>query len=145
MNTKHSSYRSLLGASLAALGLCLCLSAAAQQGSSAQPIAISTPISESAAAAQKSFATAKEAARALLAGAEANDVAALVLLFGRGGQEIVTSGDPVQDRNHRSQFVTSAKKSLKLEHDPNHPNRVSILLGEDDYPFAVPIIRTNGR
>jgi len=57
----------------------------------------------------------------------------------------VTSGDPVQDRNHRSQFVTSAKKSLKLEHDPNNPNRVRILLGKDDYPFAVPMIRTNGK
>jgi hypothetical protein len=145
MNTKHSSSRSLLGASLTALGLCLCLSAAAQQGSSALPNVTSTPTSESSAVAQKSFATAREAARALLAAAEADDVAALLLLFGRGGQEIVTSGDPVQDRNHRSQFVTSAKKSLKLEHDPNNPNRVRILLGKDDYPFAVPIIRTNGR
>lgn len=146
MNMKDSSLQNSLVASVTALGLCLCLSAisAAQQTSSASPVT-STPISESSAVAQKSFATAREAARALLAAAETDDVAALLLLFGEGGQEIVTSGDPVQDRNHRSRFVTSAKKSLKLEHDPNNPNRVRILLGKDDYPFAVPITRTNGR
>ena len=146
MNTKQTSSQTLLAASLTALGLCLWLSAdsSAQQTSSASPIT-STPISESSAVAQKSFATAKEAARALLAAAEADDVAALLLLFGPGGQEIVASGDPVQDRNHRSQFVTNAKKSLKMEHDPNNPNCVRILLGKDDYPFAVPLVRTNGR
>lgn len=146
MNTKDSSLQNSLVVSVIALGLCLCLSAnwAAQHTSSASPVT-STPKSESSAVAQKSFATANEAAHALLAAADTDDVAALLLLFGEGGQEIVTSGDPVQDRNHRSRFVTSAKKSLKLEHDPNNPNRVRILLGKDDYPFAVPIIRTNGR
>jgi hypothetical protein len=96
-------------------------------------------------AAQKSFPTADEAAHALLAAAEADDLAALFLLFGADGKEIATSGDPVQDKNHRAQFVASAKRSMKLQREPSNPNRVLILLGEDNYPFAVPIIKTNGR
>ena len=147
MNKKLSSSQRLLAASVTALGFCLWLSgnSAAQQGSSASPIVKSTPISGSSAGAQKSFATANQAAKALLAAAEADDEAALLLLFGQGGQEIVTSGDPVEDKNHRSRFAANAKKSLKLQHDPQNPNRVRILLGKDDYPFAVPIIKTNGR
>ena len=137
MNTKLRSSQRLLAASVTALGFCLWLSASL--------IAKSTPISGPSAVAQKSFATANQAAQALLAAAEANDEAALLLLFGQGGEEIVTSGDPVEDKNHRSRFAANAKKSLKLQHDPQNPNRVRILLGKDDYPFAVPIIKTNGR
>jgi len=41
--------------------------------------------------------------------------------------------------------VANAKKSLKLQREPSDPDRALILLGEDNYPFAVPIIKTNGR
>lgn len=146
MNTKQSS-RGLLATSVTALALCLWLNSdsAAQEGSSVLPIAESRPISGTPAVAQKSFATANQAVQALLAAAEADDEPTLLLLFGQGGQEIITSGDPIQDKNHRSRFVANAKKSLKLRRDPKNPNRVRILLGKDDYPFAVPIVQTNGR
>jgi hypothetical protein len=146
MSTKHNSSYRVFAASVTALTLCLSVpdNSAAQQASPISPIGKSTA-SGSLAPTQKSFATAKEAAQALLAAAQADDVAALLLLFGQSGQEIITSGDPVQDKNHRALFVDHAKSSLKLQHDSKNPNRVVILLGEDDYPFAIPIIKNDGR
>jgi hypothetical protein len=69
----------------------------------------------------------------------------LLLLSGEDGKEIVTSGDPVQDKNHRARFVANAKKRMKIRHEPKNPNRVHILLGEDAYPCAVPIVEAHGR
>ena len=147
MSAKYRTSHRLFTAAFGALTLYLWLpgNSPGQQVTPASPIAKSRVVSSSPVASQKSFATAEEAAQALLTAAEADDVAALLLVFGDAGQAIVTSGDPVQDKNHRARFVTNAKKAMKLRHDPRNPNRVLILLGEDNYPFAVPIIKTNNR
>jgi hypothetical protein len=92
-------------------------------------------------AAQKSFPSPEAAAQALLAAAEADDQAALLLLFGPAGKEVLSSGDPVQDKNYRAAFVEKAKKNMKLEKDLMNEKRVRIVIGEDDFPFAVPLIR----
>jgi Protein of unknown function (DUF2950) len=94
------------------------------------------------AAGQKSFPTAEAAARALLTAAQTNDIASLNLLFGDQGKEIVTSGDPVQDKNRRDLFVDLARRSLKVEPDPKDPSRFLILIGDDDFPFPVPLVKT---
>jgi hypothetical protein len=143
MQKKHTSAHHLFALPVIAGTVCLLLSGK----SVAQSVIPESPttVTNSPAPAQISFATANEAAQALLAAAQADDVAALLLIFGEGGQGIVTSGDPVQDKNHRARFVARAKKSMKLQHDPRSPNRLVILLGEDNYPFAVPITRAKGR
>jgi hypothetical protein len=110
--------------SVALIGLALCLPGAAASSSS-----------------QKSFATAEAAAQALLAAAEADDVAALLLIFGPSGKQVLSAGDPVQDKKHRAAFVEKAKKSMKLEKDPTNPNRVLIAIGEDDFPFPIPLTK----
>ena len=80
--------------------------------------------------------------QALLAAAEADDLAALLLIFGPAGNAVLSSGDPVQDKNHRAAFVEKAKKSMQLEKDPMNPNRVLIAIGEDDFPFAIPLTKS---
>lgn len=94
------------------------------------------------AAGQKSFPTAEAAARALLAAAQSNDIASLNLLFGDQGKEIVTSGDPVQDKNRRDLFVDLARRSMKVQPDSANPGRMQILIGDDDFPFPVPLVKT---
>jgi hypothetical protein len=98
-----------------------------------------------AATAQRSFPTAEAGAQALLSAAEGNDLAALRAIFGSKGRQILESGDPVQDKNRRAMFVEAARKSMKLQPDPGPLPRVRILLGEDDFPFAVPLRRADGR
>ena len=49
---------------------------------------------------QRTFATPREAVQALLDAAEAQDVSALSAIFGKGADEILNSGDAVEDKNN---------------------------------------------
>jgi hypothetical protein len=81
----------------------------------------------------------------LLSAAESPNDAALGALFGRAGKEIVSSGDPVQDRNRRAAFVERAKRNMDIKEEPGDPNRASIVTGEDDTLFPVPLVNSGGR
>jgi hypothetical protein len=94
---------------------------------------------------QRTFATPQEAAGALLVAAEADDVSALMQIFGPGADDILNSGDAVQDQNNRARFVKRAKQSLKEKINGANANHATLLIGADGYPFPVPLVRTAGR
>jgi hypothetical protein len=94
---------------------------------------------------QRTFATPREAAQALLAAAEAGDVSALSAIFGKGSDEILNSGDAIEDKNNVERFAKRAKQSLKERVDPANPNHASLLIGADNFPFPIPLVRTAGR
>jgi hypothetical protein len=129
---------------IAGLAMALVSSPAiAQYGSAARLPAPVTPDSQ--ASGQRTFATPQQAASALLTAAQADDVAAILVLFGPDGEDIVHSGDPFQDRNNLSRFVERAKRSMKVKVDPANRNRATIVIDEDDYPFPVPLIKAAGQ
>ena len=113
----------------------LCLALASACGTRRQQAAIS----------QSTFATPEEAAQTLIRAVEGDDVNALTLLFGDGGREIIASGDGVQDRNQRAAFTARIREAMKLDKDTGDENRVVILTGADEDPFAVPLVRKAGR
>ena len=76
--------------------------------------------------------------------AAANDTAAFELLFGPSARKILSSGDSVQDKNRRAVFAAREKKLMKVERDPEDPHRATILIGEDAFPFPVPLVGTQG-
>jgi Protein of unknown function (DUF2950) len=90
---------------------------------------------------QKSFPTAEAAAQALLSAVRSDDVATLLLLLGDEGKGIVNSGDPVEDRNRRKMFVDLADRAMKVQPDAVIPNHVEIVIGPDDFPFPIPIVK----
>jgi hypothetical protein len=94
---------------------------------------------------QRTFATPREAAQALVAAAEAADVSALATIFGQGSEEILNSGDAVQDKNNLARFVKRAKQSLRERVDPANASRATLLIGPDGFPFPIPLVRTAGR
>jgi hypothetical protein len=94
---------------------------------------------------QRTFATPREAARALLVAAESDDMPALTKIFGPQADEILDSGDGVADRNNRAGFVKKAKQSMKEKIDPANANQASLLIGADNFPFPIPLVRTAGR
>ena len=59
---------------------------------------------------QKTFATSKEAADALIQAAESFDVAALKEILGPDSDDIISSEDPVQDKNRAVAFAQKAKE-----------------------------------
>jgi hypothetical protein len=94
---------------------------------------------------QRTFATPQEAIQATIDAAERNDAAALLQLFGPDGKDILESGDPVQDKESRAEFARSAREKLEIEQDPANPDRVTFAVGEQDWPFPVPVVRQNGK
>jgi hypothetical protein len=96
-------------------------------------------------AGQKTFATPQEAIQAIIDAAGNNDAAALLQLFGPDGKDILESGDPAQDQDLRTEFARMAREKLQIEQDPTNPDRVTFAVGEEDWPFPVPLIRTDGK
>jgi hypothetical protein len=91
---------------------------------------------------QVSFSTADAAARTLLDAAENDDPAAMLLLFGASGKDLVQSGDAVRDRSRRNAFVEQAKRSMRVQPDPSDRKRAFILIGAEQFPFPVPVVKT---
>src|SRR5580658_4652982 len=94
---------------------------------------------------QRTFATPLEAIQATIDAAEHNDAAALLQLFGPDGKDILESGDPAQDKDLRAEFARSAHEKLQIEQDPTNPDRVTFAVGEQDWPFPVPMVRKDGK
>jgi hypothetical protein len=90
----------------------------------------------------RTFSTAQEAAEALVAAAAAQDVPALDAIFGPDGKALASSGDEVQDRNDMARFVEAARVKLAIVPAPKDPDRATVVVGEDAWPFPVPLVRT---
>lgn len=94
-------------------------------------------------AGQRTFATAQQAAAALIQAAEQSDVPALNEIFGPDGKSLVATADAVQDKNRIALFVAKAhEKKLVIMDSKNH---ASLSVGDDDWPFPVPIVKQGGK
>ncbi len=94
---------------------------------------------------QQTFSTPQAAAQALVDAAAHNDTAAMLKLFGPGGKDIVQSGDANDDKAAREQFAANAHDRLVVEPDKGNPNRATIVVGNQNWPVPVPLIRSNGQ
>jgi hypothetical protein len=95
--------------------------------------------------AQKAFATPQQAAEALIHEAEQFDVPALNEIFGPEGKGLVTTSDPVQDKSRAALFAKKAREKTSVTTDPKNPSRAILSVGNDDWPFPVPIVQKAGK
>jgi hypothetical protein len=93
--------------------------------------------------AQQAFKTPDEAAGALASAAKAGDMSAITTVLGPDGEDIVSSGDPVADAETRQKFVAAydAKHRIDMEGD----NKAIVILGSEDYPLPIPLVRKDGQ
>jgi hypothetical protein len=93
----------------------------------------------SVAGAQQSFKTAEEAADALVNAARSGDRNGILTVLGRDGTDIVSSGDAVADTAVRQRFlaVYDAKHQIMVE----SANKAILIIGEEDFPFPIPLVR----
>jgi hypothetical protein len=89
---------------------------------------------------QRTFASPREAAQALVDAAAHNDTAALLKLFGAQGKDIVESGDASEDKAGRERFASLAGQKMQVEQDKDG-DRATITAGPEDWPFPVPLVR----
>ena len=91
---------------------------------------------------QKTFSSPEDASQALFAAAQSNDESALQELFGAAGDQIISSGDEVQDKNSRDQFVARYREMHRLEREPD--GTTTLYIGAENWPLPVPLIEKNG-
>ncbi len=89
----------------------------------------------------KTFATAQEAANALIDAAEQFDETALTEILGADGYDIVHTGEPARDREVAKEFAGLARTKTKVSMPSKNPHRAFLLIGEDEWPFPVPIVK----
>jgi hypothetical protein len=94
---------------------------------------------------QKSFATPEAAAVALFSAAENFDLPALKEILGPGGDDLVSSEDPVQDKNNAVAFAARGREKSEVVLDPRNSKRAIISVGKEDWPLPIPLVNKGGK
>ena len=93
----------------------------------------------------RTFDTPQQAADVLIAAAEKFDEHILEEIFGPGGEDIIFSGEYAQDRQRASDFAAEAREKKTVSVDSKRGNRAFLLVGNEDWPFPVPIVKLSDR
>src|SRR5258707_5662969 len=94
---------------------------------------------------QKQFDTPKQAADALVQVATNLDVAAAKEVLGPDGEDIISSEDPVMDKQRATEFANKAKEKMSVKVDKQSPNQAILIVGNDDFPLPLPIVKQKGK
>lgn len=86
---------------------------------------------------QKTFASAEEAGKALVAATESNDEKAMLAILGPGGKQIISSGDETEDAESRATFVKKYQQMHRLLKEPD--GTVTLYVGAENWPTPIPI------
>jgi hypothetical protein len=136
--TSSVAWNTLLA--VVAITFCLTLTTPSQAQTQSK-----SPSAASAQPAGKSFATPKEAADALIQAAADFNVGAMVQILGPDGEDLVASGDPVADKNRATAFAAKAKEKTAVTTDSKNPARANVIVGSDDWPLPIPIVKKSGK
>ena len=93
----------------------------------------------------KTFDSPDAAAKAVIAAAASNNLDELKAIFGANSKAILTSGDPKQDAEERAEFARVARSKYSIEEDPMNHHRVILDIGQENWPFPVPIVEKEGK
>lgn len=93
---------------------------------------------------QRTFPDPQTAADAFMAAANDYDVPAFVAILGPESQDLVATGDPVQDRNRLNAFLARAreKESVELAADKK---TATLYVGNEEWPMPIPIVKRSGK
>jgi hypothetical protein len=106
-----------------------------------KPTPATTSSSSTAHPTGKLFDTPEQAADALVEAASKFDLPALSEIFGSDGADVIFSGEFAQDKKHAADFAAQAKEKKSVSVDPKNGKRAFLLVGNEDWPFPVPIVQ----
>jgi Protein of unknown function (DUF2950) len=89
------------------------------------------------------FATPDDAVAALVDASRTDDTSKLLTILGPGSESLVSSGDPIADHEARERFVAAFQQKHALSTDT--PDRRTLIVGENDFPVALPIVQSDNR
>ena len=90
---------------------------------------------------QETFVSPDKAVTALVKALTGNG-AELSRILGPGSEDFVSSGDPVADQAERDRFIKRFEQKNKLEEV--EANKVVLYVGQEDWPFTIPIVKKDG-
>jgi len=94
---------------------------------------------------QRAFDTPQQAAEALIQAAASYDISELLEIFGPDGKDFISSADPVRDKSNAAAFTAKANEKNVVTIDAKNKTRAILSVGNDDWPFPVPIIKQSGK
>jgi hypothetical protein len=103
--------------------------------------AMALPLVAAQASGPRAFDTPQQAADAVVGPAERGDIPALLAIFGADTKDIFDSGDPVKDKNDLARFAAKAREKLQITYDVADPGIADIVVGKDDWPMPIPIVK----
>jgi len=91
------------------------------------------------------FDTPQKAAASLIEAADKFDVPELTHIFGHDVEDVIFSGEFAQDRKHAADFAAEAREANSVSIDPRTNTRAFLLVGKEEWPFPVPIVKSGTR
>jgi Protein of unknown function (DUF2950) len=123
--------------------MCLCVATTALDARPQSPVGTAGAVV--ATRQVRTFDSPERAADALVAAATKYDVNALEQMFGPEFKNVVLSGESAQDRQRAAEFVAKAEEKKQVSIDPKTRTRAFLLVGNDDWPFPIPIVKRGTR
>lgn len=96
------------------------------------------PLSAAQQPGQKTFSSASGASHALAKAAQANDQSALLNILGPDAKELISSGDPAEDKSNREEFVQRFKQMHRLVNEPD--GTTTLYIGAENWPTPIPLV-----
>jgi hypothetical protein len=93
-------------------------------------------------AGQQTFASVEDAGRALFAATHAPDDRSLLSILGPAGYDVISSGDPMEDLDARTNFSTKYEEMHRFVKEPN--GTVTLVVGAENWPMPIPLANKNG-
>jgi hypothetical protein len=59
--------------------------------------------------------------------------------------DVVFSGEFAKDRKRAADFAAEAREKKSVSVDPKNRNRAFLLVGSEDWPFPVPLVKRGGK
>src|SRR5690242_6404836 len=91
---------------------------------------------------QRTFGSAQDAGDALFAAMQTPGDASLLGILGPAGEDIVSSGDPTEESDHRVSFVVKYQEMHRFVREPNRT--VTLVIGAEHWPFPIPLVNDHG-
>jgi hypothetical protein len=90
----------------------------------------------------KTYESPEAAVQALIEAAQTGEEKPVLKVLGEAAEPLISSGDPVADKNGREEFVARFNEANSL--DRSNANSITLEVGADKWPFPFPIVKGDG-
>ena len=88
---------------------------------------------------QKTFSSPDAAAQAMVEALNKDDRPALITIFGQESKGLLTSGDPVEDKNTIQTFLKDYSQMHRFSRGPD--GKLFLIVGAENWPMPIPLVR----